>query len=44
VKGRKTMPNRGMMMNTRDIGALAEERAADFLQDHGYVVVARNWR
>ncbi len=33
-----------MMMNTRDIGAVAEERAADFLQEHGYVIVARNWR
>jgi putative endonuclease len=32
------------MSNTRDIGALAEERAADFLQRLGYVVVARNWR
>lgn len=32
------------MANTRDIGAVAEERAADFLVDQGYLIVERNWR
>ena len=31
-------------MNTKEIGAFGEERAAEFLREHGYVILSKNFR
>ncbi len=38
------MEIQNLMAHHNELGKIGEDRAADYLQQHGYVILDRNWR